>query len=240
MSAQMPPKVPASVPLGAAIITFTLMWTGRLLIGMPGWVVAYKPIVLAFSVGTAALIMDLYMDPVLATSRDCLGNVVHPGLGFWVWYTDPDFADGWFRIPLFNFASWFAAPATLVSFVILIAGALTATTTSTDMLLRGLILFLVGAILFSAPNANPPMVQMALVALLVVLGLYHVFMNWSTYVRNNAFRWGFILPLLFFFLFPLAALLFAGASPLYPLLIVAGVLAAIGVIYTFTPYVKWP
>jgi hypothetical protein len=41
-------------------------------------------------------------------------------------------------------------------------------------------------------------------------------------------------------LVPLAALLFAGASPLYPLLIVAGVLAAIGVIYTFTPYVKWP
>jgi len=236
--AQMPEMISASIPLSAAVITFTLMWTARLLLGA-AWLMTYKPNVIALSVGTSTLFLDLSLDPVLALSKDCMAKVVHPGLGFWHWYTDPSFADFWFRIPLYNFASWYAAPALLVAVVILIAGAL-AITTATDMLLRGLIVFLVGAIFFTAPGANPPIPQIMLVLFLVLVGLYHLFKDWSTYIRNNPFRWELILPLLFFFLYPLVALLLSGTGPLFPLLIVSAVVAAVGAVYTFTPYVKWP
>jgi uncharacterized membrane protein HdeD (DUF308 family) len=107
-------------------------------------------------------------------------------------------------------------------------------------MVRTLILGLLAAIFFTSPGANPPTVQGYAVLLLVIVGIYYVVSDWSTYKRNNAWRWELILPLLFFVLYPIAALLFGAVPMSIPLLVAALVLGAGCAIYTFSPYVKWP
>jgi 4-hydroxybenzoate polyprenyltransferase len=105
-------RIPLSIVLMEASLTYSAMWTARLL----GANLVVQPIV-------AALVMlniDLLLDPVLATVHDCTSGAPLTaagfGLGFWRWYVDPDYTEAaqFFGIPIFNYAAWFAAPLLLV------------------------------------------------------------------------------------------------------------------------------
>jgi len=106
-------RIPLSIVLMEASLTYSAMWTARLL----GANLVVQPLV-------AALVMldiDLLLDPVLATAHDCSSGAPLPtsgfGLGFWRWYVDPRHTEAaqFFGIPVFNYAAWFAAPLLLVA-----------------------------------------------------------------------------------------------------------------------------
>lgn len=239
--------IPACIPISGAIIIFCSLWTARLLLTTTVLYQLYRPVLAVFMVALVALALDGYLDPIVATSFDCSPEpvVVRQALGLWHWYTQPQFADVWFSIPLFNFASWYALPATLVAFLMLFGWAANAITSGgasfLDGVLRGAIALAMATLFFSAPGANPPYAQVAVIVLVILISLWFIWRDRNTYNTHNAWRWEFVLPMFFYLLYPIAVLLFAGVFPFaasLTLVLVTIVLFLLAAFYVVSPYLK--
>jgi hypothetical protein len=242
------PKISATIPLSGSIITFCLLWTARLLLTTTRWMQPYRPVIAPFMVGLVALVLDGFLDPVLAISNSCgcvgVSEVLHPGLGFWQWFTRPEFADYWFDIPLFNFANWYAFPAAMAALVLWLGWARMAISggpvSFVDGLLRTVILLSLAAVLITAPGKEPPTVQISFIVMLITISVYIIVRDWGSYKRDNPFRWEFVVPMLFYFLYPIVALIGAGVFPISTatlvLALVALALMSVGLWYVFSPY----
>ena len=166
--------ISATVPLSGAIICFCLLWTARLLLTTPVWLASYRPAIAPFMVALIAMLFDGYLDPVAAISVNCqpLPELLHAGLGFWTWHTEPRFADVWFSIPLFNFASWYAFPATVTAAALLLGWAANAIILGNpvaifDGVLRLIILLALLTVAVTAPGAKPPVEAVAFIVGLI-------------------------------------------------------------------------
>lgn len=111
--------IPFSVVLMEASITYAAMWTALKL--------RARLFTVPFIVGLFAFNIDLLLDPVVAASYDCSGQVQKAGLGFWHWYIfpsdgTPPYLGHWFGVPLFNYAAWWGAPAISVALFVLLQG----------------------------------------------------------------------------------------------------------------------
>ena len=107
--------IPFSVLMMESSITYVAMWTALML--------RARYYLIPIFAGIFMLNVDVLMDPVVAVVYDCSGNVLRggSGLAFWHWYTgETHHMAGWYGVPLFNFAAWWAAPVTLVSCVLLV------------------------------------------------------------------------------------------------------------------------
>ncbi len=247
---QTPPEhegISRSVPLMEASITYSMMWTARLL--------APKLYLLQpFMVGLGALTVDTFLDPIAATSyHGCTGAPLAAGLGFWEWHIREGLGLQWFHVPLFNYAAWYAAPIALVALALLlkwgrdfakwvrdvIVGAPNPTPPSlVDAALRWVIVTVFGLLFFLAPT-DPAAIQVkqwtmiAAVAITILFLLQHK----SLLVRSNGWRVEFIVPQALFHGFSVVALLFASAAPpLWPLLLVGLVMVPLGLYYAISPY----
>lgn len=127
----LPGKIPISVVLLEASLTYSAMWTARKL-GGTLWV---QP----FFAGFLMLTIDALLDPVVATGHTCdgaLAPVTGNGVGLWHWFSlgeadlgsKPGLAEPvehllaqWFHIPVFNFAVWLSAPIAAVALINLLA-----------------------------------------------------------------------------------------------------------------------
>ena len=238
-----------SVPVMEASLTYAMMWTARLL--APRFLLLQP-----FLVGLGTLTLDAFLDPVCARSLDCaISGELKPGLGFWEWHVHDGLGLRWFRIPLFNFAAWFAAPIALVAFTLLIGwardflrwvrdvinGVPSLPPSVIDGLLRAIIFFAFG-LLFAVAPSGPETIEIKERILIgtVIASLVAVYLVRQSLVRSNAWRWEFVLPQLLFHGFSLVALLLAGAQPLFPLLLAGLVLAALGTYYALSPYLGAP
>ncbi len=241
------PKVSATIPISGAVITFCFMWTARLLLSTALFKQPYRPAIVPLIAALCALGLDLFLDPTLSVSNSCPNGApsetIHPGLGYWVWYTRASFADYWFSIPLFNYANWYAFPATMAAIVVLLGWARNAIVTSNPTIVEGfLYLILViafGLITITAPDAEPPIQQFYFILAVIAFSLGFIYRDWSTYKRNNPFRWEFVLPLLFYLLYPVLALFFSSAFALTTaivLIIVALFLTLLGIWFITRPY----
>ena len=239
----------ATIPLSAAVICFCLMWTARLLLDQ-FWTQPFRPAIAPFMVGLVALLLDLYLDPVLSNAHDCVAStvgggfsfpLVHGGLDYWRWFADPSLGDTWwFEIPIFNFAVWFSAPVLLVSLVVLFTW-LVSPTSAQDFFLRSAVALGAGIVVFTSPGAQMPTAQIAAVMAAILLAVYIILGDWKTYRRNNPWRWELVLPMLFYFLYPLLALLFAPGIPLTVGLLVASLIFSfVGIVFVLAPYRAWP
>jgi 4-hydroxybenzoate polyprenyltransferase len=97
-------RIPMSVILMEASLTYSAMWTTRILkAGLYG-----QP----FLAGILLLTVDLLLDPVVAEKHNCVADAAadRVGIGLWHWFVDTDKLATWYGIPLFNFAAWLAAP----------------------------------------------------------------------------------------------------------------------------------
>jgi hypothetical protein len=106
-------RIPLSVLLLEASLTYSALWTARLL----GSSLVVQP----FLAALVLVNVDALLDPVVATAHDCASGrlLERPGigLGFWRWYVDPTHLGEWYGVPIFNFAVWFAAPLFLICLV---------------------------------------------------------------------------------------------------------------------------
>ncbi len=241
--------ISATVPLSGAIICFCLLWTARLLLTTPVWLASYRPAIAPFMVALIAMLFDGYLDPVAAISMDCqpIPEQLHAGLGFWIWHTEPRFADVWFSIPLFNFASWYAFPATVTAAALLLGWAANAIILGNsvaifDGVLRLIILLALLTVAVTAPGAKPPIEAVVFIVGLIVISLFIVWRDRATYKTDNPWRWELVLPMLFYLLFPLAALFFSGTFVLVDTLVLAAAALMLFVIClaaVISPYMKW-
>ncbi|MFN8641791.1 MAG: carotenoid biosynthesis protein [Candidatus Binatia bacterium] len=105
-------EIPLAIPIFEGSLAFVALWTSRFL----GGPLLLRPIF----AGLALVTVDAFLDPIVASTYDCGGNLIRQGLGFWRWYVDPAYIADWYGIPLFNFAGWYAAAAMLVALAYLI------------------------------------------------------------------------------------------------------------------------
>lgn len=239
-------KVSATIPLSGSIITFCLMWTARLLLTTSLWKQPYRPLIVPLMAALAALLVDLFMDPVLAISNSCdpMVGIVHQGMGYWDWFTRPSFVDFWFHVPLFNYANWYAFPGTMAAIAVLLGWLHNAITSSnwntTEFLLYSFIILCFSLVMVTAPDVEPPLVQFTFIVIVIAISLYFIYRDWGTYKRNNPFRWEFVLPILFYAIYSLAALFFSGVFPLSSsLLLILAVLVGVLVVgwWITRPYI---
>lgn len=138
-------KIPLSVVLLEASLTYASLWTAKLLRGPAG----AQPIF----AGLVLVTVDALLDPIVAMGHVCGGKLSLPtpatgnGIGLWHWYTPTarDFVYAcppvqpwqhcehplsgvntlapYFHIPIFNYAAWLGAPIILVAIVNLIGPA---------------------------------------------------------------------------------------------------------------------
>jgi len=235
-----------TVPLMEAALTFSVMWTAHLL---------RAPVLLQpFLAGLVFLAVDAFLDPVLATSIDCMtGAPLQDGLGFWEWYIHEQLGMEWFGVPLFNYAAWYAAPLVLVSLVRIIGwvgllaawlmGSGTGTAPSPPSLLQlaFLLIILVGFLLIFAlaPTLPWPIAAQGAILLLFVVGtLIATLVFIGQYKMDNPIRWEFVYPQLVAVGFPLLAFLFSGLMFSTPYLwLVALPSVALVVFYAVSPYI---
>lgn len=244
------PKVSASIPISGACITFCLMWTARQLLGRSGWASEpFVPVTAPILVGLGALLLDAILDPILATSYGCPPPPIatlHPGHGFWTWHTDRHLVDVWFKIPLFNYVTWYAVPAILVAVVVL-GGWLRlllyrpSAANFRDGALRAFILTMIAVILYVSPTyANAATLQLLLLATIIILSVAVLITGWPYYVRTNPPRWEFVVPMAFYFLFPVFSFLvtrsFLPRLDHIFLLVLSLVFAAVGIFFVISPY----
>jgi len=255
-------EIPLSVLLMEASLTFGLLWTARLLVVVttPTFLPApYRALLIPFMTGLVALLVDLPLDPILSDSCECtpVTNTVNPvcphdadevdrqhgGLTFWQWFAEPEakFLDQWYGVPMFNFAIWYCAPVALAASAILL-GWMGPVSSWLAAAIQALIAFVFGVAAFTAPSTQPPKLQLALMVLAILVSLTIVFPAWSTFRRDNPFRWEFVVPSALFALFPLVALL-AGANGMQTgswLLVVSLVATLLTLFFLIAPYWKWP
>src|SRR5262245_54513675 len=99
--------IPLSVPILEGSLAYAALWTSRLLVAP----VLLRPLL----AGLVLVTVDALIDPVVASTYTCQGDVVRKGLGFWRWYIDKKDLAAWYGIPLFNFAGWYGAAVLLVA-----------------------------------------------------------------------------------------------------------------------------
>lgn len=104
--------IPLVIPIMEGSLAFAALWTSRLL-KAPIWV---RPLL----AGWVLVNVDALVDPIVATTHNCHGDVLRQGLNFWHWYIDDTYIAHWYGIPVFNFVGWFGAAVMLVSFAHLI------------------------------------------------------------------------------------------------------------------------
>lgn len=106
-------RIPLSVLLMEASLTYSALWTARLL----GASLVIQP----FLAALVLVNIDALLDPVVATAHNCTDGSLSTrpgiGLGFWRWYVDKESLAEWYGVPIFNYAAWFAAPVFLISLV---------------------------------------------------------------------------------------------------------------------------
>jgi 1,4-dihydroxy-2-naphthoate octaprenyltransferase len=216
-----------------AALTYSALRTARFLVGADriansmtrAWWVALIAALICLTV-------DLILDPAVSTrSVDCGVTQSYGGAGVWKWIEDEA---GWFGVPIWNFAVWFAAPISgcaIACIVLLVVSVLSP---------RGKVL-LVPNDRWGRWEAGPPkkLLAVALLVLLtsltfIVFGAHDSFAGslgnpdaitalkralvlgtaaavlasiilWSdTWRRDEPVRWPLVLPLLFFIGWPLA------------------------------------
>lgn len=245
---QPPPDAGISllIPLLEASLTFSVMWTARLL--------AVPVLLQPFLAGLVHLALDGFLDPVIAWSYDCaIGEQIETGLGFWHWYVTDRLGPDWFGIPLFNFAAWYAAPVILVSLAYLArwiraylawrAGSGSGGPPAPSPL-EGAFLTIVSigfSVLFLlAPTYPWPIEKQGLLLLLfVLLTLAAVVWHIPVYVHDNPFRWEFVFPQLAGLVYPLLAMILNGHILAIPYLwIVALVTVPLVLYYSISPYLE--
>ncbi len=240
--------MPLAIPVAGGCIVFTLLWTVRLLYNSEGFAtMPFNPVTAPFLVGLMALWMDLPLDPILAESQSCIPPVesIHGGLRFWLWSSDASLADIWFHVPLYNFATWYAAPAILTAVIIwltwLYLWITGAVVQFQDGALRSVILGLLLVIFIVSPNSAASIATIyTIVIVLVAIGVYYLITKYETFKRNNEWRIPLVATLTFFFIFPLLAFLFTGAFSLRDiyLFLIALFVAVWGIVFATLPYWK--
>jgi hypothetical protein len=237
-----------SVPLMEGSLTFAMMWTARLL--APRDLHYLWP----FLTGIAMLALDLFLDPIVASSRQCWGGASLPGcqgIGFWHWYVHEGLGNWYFCIPLFNWMAWYAAPIFLVALVLLLMWArdfvswIQGTTPPSGIsafLLDGVlraILTLAFLVLFVLAPVHPGdnIVLEGLIMLVLVVGtIAAVIWYRASFTHTAALRWTLIAPQVAFHVFALVALLMSGTLAFFPLLLIGILLMALGTWYAVSPY----
>jgi hypothetical protein len=205
-------------------------------------------------VGLMALFLDAFLDPIISVSFTCTPTTLnHVGMGYWQWYAEADLANAWYGIPAFNYAAWYAAPVLLVTLVMLarwiwqviqyFIAQYSGIPTPVPSFMTGLFQLVVAIAFFvivvSAPDADPADEQLQAIRTAMVLSFLIVLAYRSTYDRNNAFRWEFVVPQLFFFSLPLLMLLFSGNfdfSQDSQLLVLSVFLVIAGFYFALSPY----
>lgn len=248
-------KISLTVPFLEMSMTYCLMWTAKLLLRPQGWVNSpHATAVAPFIVGLMALELDATLDPIVSESFTCSPvELNHVGMGFWKWFANPEMANFWYGIPMFNYGAWFAAPVILVIAVLLInwiyelflylkglfigpAYPLPSVVTGLFQLAL-LVAFL--ALHLTSPGTNPPYTQSAIMLVAIVVSLVIVYRKIGTYDRNNPFRWEFVVPLLLIFILPVPMLFASGSFNLaqdWLLALLTVVFAVIAVIFALSPY----
>ena len=241
-----PEGMSLSVPLMEAALTFSVMWTVRLL---------EAPLLLQpFLGGLVFLAVDGFLDPVLALSINCMfvsTPQLADGAGFWEWWVHPDLKANWFGIPLFNFAAWYAAPLVLISLARILdwlldlyawySSGMSGNPPPTSLLQLAFLVILIagGLLIFAlAPTAPIPPLLQGLILLLFFIGtLVATFWYVKTYKHDNPWRWEFIVPQILAVLLPTVVFLGMGLIQTIPYLwIFAIVFVAIVVIFSLSPY----
>ena len=248
-------KISLTVPFLEASMTYCLMWTAKLLLKPHGWVNSpHATAVAPFIVGLMALELDATLDPIVSESFTCSPvDLEHVGMGFWKWFADPDMANFWYGIPMFNYGAWFAAPVILVICVLLInwiyelflylKGLFIGPPHPIPSVANGLfqiaILIAFLALHLTSPGTNPPYTQAAIMLVAIVVSLVIVFRKLGTYKRDNPFRWEFVVPLVIIFTMPLPMFYVSGAFSMgqdWFLAILALVFAVIAIFFALSPY----
>jgi hypothetical protein len=247
--------VSRTIILVEASLTFVVMWTTRLL-EAPRYL---RP----FLAGLVFLAVDAFLDPVLARSYDCTSEGGAPGvlpngegLEFWRWDVTERLGAWWFGIPLYNYASWYAAPVVLIALASILGWvrqfiewvmnptAATAPAMPSLVELVFLLIVLFGFLLIFAlaPTSILPIELQALLLVAVVVGSA-IAVLWFVGKFNfaNAWRWELIYPQLVCVVFPLAAFLLSGLYASVPYLwIVPLVSIPAVVLFAISPYLKAP
>ncbi|MEM8489840.1 MAG: hypothetical protein AAF756_03365 [Pseudomonadota bacterium] len=242
-------SIPAAIPFGGGSIAFSLLWTTRYLLGDDRFVrTPFTPIIAPWLVGLMALWLDLALDPVLANTLTCdfPTGESHTGLQLWTWKASEDLGDFWFRIPLYNFVTWFAAPAILTAVVILVTYIFSLITQGVpflplDLALRSLILFFVMVIFFASPrSANSVTAVTAMALTVVAIGFFTLTTRWQSFVRDNPWRWELVFIAAFFAVFPpLTVLISSNFRPIFehlPLLALTVLIGIVSLIFAISPY----
>lgn len=248
-------EISLTVPFLEMSMTYCLMWTAKLLLRPHGWVSSpHATAVAPFIVGLMALELDATLDPIVSESFTCSPVTLnHPGIGFWKWFADPDMANFWYGIPMFNYGAWFAAPVILVISVLLInwiyelflylKGLFIGPPHPLPSVANGLfqiaILIAFLALHLTSPGTNPPYTQTGIMLVAIVVSLAIVFRKLGTYDRNNPFRWEFVVPLVIIFTMPLPMFFVSGTFNLgqdWLLALLAPLFAVIAIIFALSPY----
>jgi 4-hydroxybenzoate polyprenyltransferase len=117
-------RIPLSVVLFEASLVYAGMWTARRITRS----LALQPLI----AGLALLLIDLLLDPVVATAHNCAGEpkAAGAGVGLWRWYlpVESELCNGKadcaeklvasiFDVPAFNYAAWLGAPIIAIAVV---------------------------------------------------------------------------------------------------------------------------
>lgn len=246
------PTMSMTIPILETCVTYSVMWTGRLLLTKYNWGHSFQTLaIVPFLAGLVTLLLDGFLDPIVSQSFSCTVPVVlhHEGLGYWRWFANEDLANVWFGIPAFNYAAWYAAPVLLITFVLFFRWA-------RDLLdywrgesdekpsfthgLRLLCVMLAALVLHvTAPDHEPPVIQIVTMIVAILVSLAVVLKHRGQYVRNHAFRWEFVVPQVFFFSLPVFQLFLTGTFKgiMWPVLLPITIVFAItGIWFAFTPY----
>lgn len=238
-----------SVLLLEASLTYTMMWTARVL--APKNLHYLWPLM----TGLAMLCFILTLDAVVSESADCFSPYIvqDAGLEFWQWYAHPDLGTWLHYIPFFNWIAWMAAPMALVALILLLRWARnfltylqgdTSLAATVNMLLDGIlraVLALAFFLLFVIAPVRPlddPLAEALIVVGIVLGAVIAIWIYRKKYRHDNKLRryWLLLVPQFLFYAIALLILVFAGLHPTFPFLLAALVLTTGGVLYAISPY----
>jgi uncharacterized membrane protein len=248
-------KISLTIPLLEMSMTYCLMWTARLLLTPHGWGNSLHAVAVApFIVGLFSLCLDGFLDPIVSESFTCLPETMnHAGMAYWIWYAEPDLANFWYGIPMFNFAAWFSAPVIMVTGVLIIHWFLeyarhlrsrrrdhSHPAPAVRNFLLQLIVFLAFVALYvTSPDVDPPWLQIVVMTLALLTSVIVVIRHGRSYKRDHPFRWELVVPQVVVFTLPVPMLLFSGVFVLtqqWILLLLSLALSACGIFFAVSPY----
>ena len=253
------PRLPVSIPLMEASLTYAALWTARFL--------GVRPILQPMVGGLAPLLADSVIDPILTTSFNCpqageSPHLVSGSFGLWKWHALPDgdrdaLGPDWFGIPLINYAIWFAGPVMMMALINLGGTALTAwkagtwrttfafrrlhwpSQSETFSALAIVVCVATVVVVCVSPDLTrlPPPIQRGLFYGTVTLCFGYFVRGVMDAERGERVHVGIVLPQLFFLVFPVAYLLGSGLfRPQPELLLTAAVFVPLGMLFCWSPY----